>query len=115
MLKQGGGKSIFGRKSWNERYFVLRGGQLAYYRDRAAFLGGAHPLKGTVFDVANCTVSLTSRDGERRLTVKPDHFAAGPHELSLLPTKPDSLGSFDGWVDVLNPINPESPRVTFAR
>ena len=59
--------------------------------------------------------SQSSRDGDPDVGAKKQHFAAGPHELSLLPTKPDSLGSFDGWVDVLNPINPESPRVTFAR
>ena len=30
--KKGGGTSLFGRRSWHKRYFILREGKLSYYK-----------------------------------------------------------------------------------
>jgi uncharacterized membrane protein (UPF0127 family) len=37
LVKEGGGKSLFGRKSWKKRYFVLIDGQFIYWENEFAY------------------------------------------------------------------------------
>jgi len=106
LLKKGGGTTLFGRRSWNRRYFVLRAtGVLEYYRDRAAFLAGAEPLKNAAFHLDHCDVrrATDKAGGERRIVVRPRGDKT--RELVLAAIKPDPLGYFDGWTDVLRPVD----------
>lgn len=45
LKKKGGGTSIFGRKSWKERFFVFSRGNLAYFESAADWEKGTEPLK----------------------------------------------------------------------
>lgn len=45
LKKKGGGTSIFGRKSWKERFFVFSRGSLAYFETAADWEKGTEPLK----------------------------------------------------------------------
>jgi len=66
-LKQGGGTSLLGRKSWKKRYFVLAEGKLSYYADEAAYNSGAGPLK------------------DRKINLSDFRVEVAPKELSLIP------------------------------
>ena len=100
MLKQGGGTSMFGRKNWLARYFVLRGDRsLVYYKDRKSYLAGAQPLKNASLDVDACKREVIKSDsGAVRIVVTDTH--SGKH-LTLSAARPDPNNEFEGWIEVL--------------
>jgi Ca2+-binding EF-hand superfamily protein len=42
--KKGGGTSIFGRRSWHQRYFTMREGKLSYYKEEPSKTDKSEPI-----------------------------------------------------------------------
>ena len=62
LRKEGGGTSIFGKKSWKERYFVAQAGVLGYYENQAEFEQGRPPIKHRYAKLRNYTVDIMAGD-----------------------------------------------------
>ena len=45
VLKEGGGSSLFGRKSWKRRFLVLKHGEIGFFRSYREYANGHLPLK----------------------------------------------------------------------
>jgi len=96
LSKKGGGTSLFGRRSWRKRYFVLsEAGNLSYYRDAAAHAAGAEPLKNAMLDVSAAEVC---DEGERRIAITPRGSTASRDVLRL---RADDDTAFDEWFAAL--------------
>eukprot|EP00658_Telonema_sp_P-2_P080611 TRINITY_DN8054_c0_g7_i1.p1 TRINITY_DN8054_c0_g7~~TRINITY_DN8054_c0_g7_i1.p1 ORF type:complete len:391 (-),score=102.66 TRINITY_DN8054_c0_g7_i1:58-1230(-) len=98
LSKQGGGNSVFGRKSWKVRYFVLSKGLLSYYTDRKAYkekeeaLGAIHVLQ--------ITSIKTKSDPDKK-------FSGQHHREIILPNRTltvccDSEAILQKWIDAVN-------------
>lgn len=70
MFKRGGGTSMFGRRGWKERFFVIEKGCLSYYASEANHVAGASAIKGWHIPLANYTL---------------DRMDAVPGQFRLLP------------------------------
>jgi len=46
VLKEGGGTTMFGRKSWKKRFMVLQHGEIGWFKSYKDFAAGHMPLKG---------------------------------------------------------------------
>jgi hypothetical protein len=57
LRKRGGGYSFMGRKSWKERFVVLRGGVLTYFKSRADWEADREPVKGLRINMRNYGVA----------------------------------------------------------
>jgi len=106
LKKKGAGKSMFGRKNWKVRYFVLSNGNLRYWKNESDFKSNEKPLKGCTYDTSGCVVEVD--DGEKatdkyegkslfrvKMQNKQDESS---FELPLLA---DSKEVREGWVNVL--------------
>ena len=45
VMKEGGGSSMFGRKSWKKRFLVLKNGEIGWFKTYKDYVSGEGPLK----------------------------------------------------------------------
>lgn len=77
LCAQGGGSSMFGSKSWKNRWFVLEaGGTLQYYASESDWVSGHAPLKDALYQMKACTASIdgAGSTGSSSTTFKQDEF-----------------------------------------
>lgn len=73
VLKEGGGTTVFGRKSWKKRFMVLKHGELGWFRSYKEYAGGSMPLKGRWTSLASYRLEEMLQDnlGIRLIPVDP--------------------------------------------
>ena len=62
LKKKGSGSSLFGRRNWNTRYFVITGNSLGYWKSDKDFKSNQSPIKGSQMDLTKCLVEAVDTD-----------------------------------------------------
>ena len=108
MKKKGGGSGLFGRRNWNDRYFVLTNSTMGYWKTIDDFKANEKPIKGSSFDVTGCVVSIDDSEDARKKYVdmylfvvklwnkEEARFEEREHHMLV-----DSKEEREGWVNVL--------------
>jgi len=88
--------SSFGVSNERRRFFVLRFGQLFYYRSEADFQRDAEPAEAALYNVGECVASAEQDLGPGAFQVRPITKRGGRAALKL---RADSDEDMRGWLD----------------
>lgn len=110
LLKKGGGSSIFSRRNWTSRYFILDRdkGELRYYDDanKKNERGAIQLMKDTTVDIAAANLKGKHGRSAKASNQEPFYFVLNPvkdlHTRALRPSpfaiRAASQSEFDGWI-----------------
>mmetsp|Transcript_82248 Transcript_82248/g.232877 ORF Transcript_82248/g.232877 Transcript_82248/m.232877 type:complete len:94 (+) Transcript_82248:86-367(+) len=86
---------MFGRTSFQRRFFVVEEGRLKYYHNAAECEAGKPPLKNAIYTMRHCQVEAAD---PLCLNIVPMKPAGGPRTLEC---KCDSEADLHDWTTIL--------------